>query len=602
MDPIKLEFQGKDNVSPAANSVKSSIKELNKELLENSLLQSNTSKGALLFYEKEISLLKQKLELENSSKRVTAKENYEKTIKRIQFDKQEAEQIIKDPKADKEERIQAAQNIKQRTFEGAEKEADNDYKKQLKLADDSLKEDRRQTKLLEENHKQFLLMVKLLMSGDKGAASEYQKLLQELGIEEQGKEFEGRIKAEKEDSGKDKEGEKGGGVFGAVLLGNLVSEAVKRSIGGAHNVMSTLLGGTESEEMASDIVKQIPVIGEGVGTALQRHLKEKFEEEVASRKYGASAGGGDLAWGTAFGYTMDDVGPMQSALARGRGTTTGITKEMEESFHLIKGLAINMSTVVQSVSTYKYQDVQRTTADNASIMLEVMKKAKIYDRKEEGNVRIEELLNTQNKLVEDQSTRLEKVSPETMATVMAEFGKLGGSFEDARAGGRISSINQGLMNPQGDYQQAMSYSVLASLKPGGSLLDMMKMQEGGVGQEGYMKGMMEMLKGQYGTGDLFTIALKNKFNLSAEQAETLATGYKEGKTDFANIAKLGTEAVPFTETGTTLREVNRAELEMAWAHSPTEGIEKALDQTKTDLLKSIKDFSTELMALLNKVF
>lgn len=595
----KIVFEGKDNITPAAQSATQSIKDLAKTLLEKSLAESTTSKGALLNYEKEIFLLKQKKQLEIESKRETIGASYERKIKEIRSDKEEAERIAKDKSIPREERISAITSLRTRAFEKREEGTELDYKKQLKALEDETKENQKQTKILMDTFRQIQLLSRILAQGE-AKPEKYKELLEELGATGHGgEEFSARVKQEQGVGGIEKDR---GGIFSGVFLGNLAADVFKEArsafSSSTRGAVGLLTGEGGGPEMAAQVFKYMPNllgIPEVLGEFMGKHYQEKAKEESAGAQWGgiSKGAGGGLVRGVNFGMTWEDVAPIQIGLAKARGSLTNIQEETLGALHLTKGLGIDMGEISKSASTYRYQDTKKTVAENVGVMLSVMG----IDRSKEGNQRVGELLAIQNRLIEDQAKRREVISPETTATVMASFQQFGGSFRDARMGERITSINQALTSPQGDYQQAMSFATLAQLKPGGSFLDMMKMQEKGIEQEGYMQKMMETLSGQYGTGDLFTIALKNRFNLSAEQAETLATGWREGK-GFEEIGKLGKTGQVITETGTSFVETQRAKLEYAYADSVITGIKEAVGQLGTGFTQIGLDILAEIKKLL----
>ena len=588
----KITFKGEDQLSPIVDSVKKNYKELTKEIFENSLAHSTTSKGALLAYQQEINLLKQKTELERNSKKEVLAQDYNKRIARINYDKQEAEKILKDPKADKEDRLQAASNLKKDVFGEARLENEADYKRQLKLLDEELKEDKKQTKYLEDNYKQLNILVKLLGKDNPDAEISYQKLLEEQGIEGPGEKLRDRVEKE---SGNKKEEEKGKGIFSGAFWGTLLAQGASSLMNKVGTATETIIGGKSGEEIIANLVKSSPIPGTtALGSILERSEQAGFAKGIAQSKYRALSKGKDLvglsvngegkSLAGEYGYTADDMADIQSNLIKGRGTVAGMDKEIPSSLSLIKGLGLDISEIAKTSSTYKYQDKQRTASENISVMVKALENAKVLNIKDEGNVRIAELLSIQNKLVEDQGTRLEKVSPETISTVMAAFGTLGGSWKDARAGGRIASVDEGLRNPQGDYQKAMSYAVLAKLNPKADLWELEEMQAKGTSQPGYMKGMMEMVTGQYGNTSLAKFKLKNIFpGVPLEAIDELLAG----SGNFGNIDNIGIEPSKNGWAGNYTSEIEkkRANLENAWAQDPATGLKVSFDQMKDEIGK-----------------
>jgi len=586
----KIVFEGKDNISPAAHTANQSIKDLSKTILDKSLAESSTSKQAFLNYEKEIYIIKQKIALEQTSKKESLKESYERKIQEIRNDKQEAEKLSKDKTAPREDRIRAKRNLKDGIFEKAEEGAGLRYEKELKTVENSFKETQKQTKFLEEQLRQFKLLAQLLAAGGGKDEDSYKKLLTELNIEGPGEKFAEKIKKEQEAKEK-----KEPGIFSGVFWGNMAAEIAK-SVGKTvlnaplnmiRQTYGALMGGKEGEQSAADITRAIPFgLGEGVSATLSNWMEALESRQKAEARYAAISGGESFTGGSDLGFKFEESFQINQALARSRGSVEEMKEEEAGAFRLIKGLGLDISTISQTASTYRYQENPRTAEQNISVLMKTMG---IKEGTKEI-IKMQELLEIQNKLVEEEAGKLEKVSPETISSVIAAFDRFGGSYADKRAGERIMSINQGLINPQGEYQQAMSYAILAGLKPGASLLDVMKMQEKGVNQPGYMQETMKMYAGQYGTGDLFTIALKNKFNLSAEQAETLAQGWREGK-DFSKIGEKGIVPGQIQKTyGTSedFREVREAKLEAAFANGPVEGLTESFGQLG-DAITKIKE-------------
>jgi uncharacterized protein YneF (UPF0154 family) len=594
----KIVFEGKDNISPAAHTANQSIKDLSKTILDKSLAESNTSKQAFLNYEKEIYIIKQKIALEQTSKKESLKESYERKIQEIRNDKQEAEKLSKDKTAPREDRISAKRSLKDGVFEKAEEGAGLRYEKELKTVENSFKETQKQTKFLEEQLRQFKLLAQLLAAGGGKDEDSYKKLLTELNIEGPGEKFAEKIKKEQETKEK-----KEPGVFSGVFWGNMAAEIAK-SVGKtilntplnmARQTYGALMSGKEGEQSAADITRALPFgIGEGVSATLSNWMEALEAKQKAGAQYQAISGGESFTGGSGLGFKFEESSQINQALAKSRGSVEEMKEEAAGAFRLIKGLGLDISTISQTASTYRYQENPRTAEQNISVLMKTMG---IKEGTKEI-IRMQELLEIQNKLVEEEAGKLEKVSPETISSVIAAFDRFGGSYADKRAGERIMSINQGLTNPQNEYQQAMSYATLAGLKPGASLLDIMKMQEKGVKQPGYMQETMKMYANQHGTGDLFTIALKNRFNLSAEQAETLSQGWREGK-DFSKIGEKGVIPGQIQKTyGTSAdyREVREAALEAAFAKGPLEGLTESFNQLG-DAATKIKDKLLDMLGI-----
>jgi hypothetical protein len=143
------------------------------------------------------------------------------------------------------------------------------------------------------------------------------------------------------------------------------------------------------------------------------------------------------------------------------------------------------------------------------------------------NAKLVELITMQNKLTQMQTGTIERVNSNQSAALLKGFEKLGGSFADDRAAERIQTVNQSLTNPNNEFKQALSYSVLRQANPDADLFELKKMQEKGVLEKGYLEGVMKQLQQAGGSESLKKYQLMEYTNLSAEQTEKLYDGYQK---------------------------------------------------------------------------
>lgn len=89
----------------------------------------------------------------------------------------------------------------------------------------------------------------------------------------------------------------------------------------------------------------------------------------------------------------------------------------------------------------------------------------------------------------------------------------------------ILKLHFGLSNPVNDVIKARQISVLTSIAPKASYVDIMKKMENGIGEVNYLHKTLEIIRRNYGTNkDLLASALVKSFDFTHDQATYFLEG------------------------------------------------------------------------------
>lgn len=223
-----------------------------------------------------------------------------------------------------------------------------------------------------------------------------------------------------------------------------------------------------------------------------------------------------------MGNTRAQAYDTSKAFARANGRAGGdLTGETLANMASMKAYDLDQGSMLALEKTRRYD---KTNDRGAAQQVENLRGIMGVDN---DNSRLVELMGLQNKLTQMQTGTLERVNSNQSAALLKGFEKLGGSFADDRAAERIQTVNQSLTNPNNEYKQALSYSVLRQMNPNADLFDMKKMQEKGVMEQGYLEGVMGQLQKMGGSESLKKYQLMEYTGLSAHQTEKLYDGYNQ---------------------------------------------------------------------------
>lgn len=337
--------------------------------------------------------------------------------------------------------------------------------------------------------------------------------LKDLSPEEEAKlKIQAQILGEKAGEGKEKSVMSP--VFWGTLLGNLVPKIIER--------VSGVVTADSGERAFNSLVGAIPLIGGVMAETRERALQAREDLQTSRLGFQARGGRGNfgLYSGVGYGKTTAEMYELGSEAARARGLSGGNLSAaidisaLEKAYGLDKGQLLKLSAGERFGGGGAMQDT--------GMMISVLKNQGMWDKN--SQTKIPEYLELLVKLQEEQiRTEGQVDNPQNMRNLMA-MSKLGDKY--FRDTSYITGISNALSNPQNEFQQARSLSVLSKMKPGGDLWELEMMQEKGLGQKGYMSGVVNQIKRRYGGGNLGERALYETLkgggqNISKEDARRI---------------------------------------------------------------------------------
>lgn len=312
-------------------------------------------------------------------------------------------------------------------------------------------------------------------------------------------------------------------------------EAVQRFLSGTFHRLNNAAGAavtaSSGDEAMWDIIGEVPFMG-AAGAAGKRSLSEQKRLLQSKYSLGASTGILDINGGTNYGQDQADMAALALRVAKSSRLSEHLGDRAENVIALSKGYSLDESKVLD------IERNRRLSGDMSPMrLIDTLKNSGFKGVGENGSfVRIEELLEQGNKLVQEQTSFLEQVDYGSTVSLMSAFDKIGGSFgDDPRKAERMASVNSGLTSPANDYQQAMRYSVLSKLKPGANIWDMQMMQERGMYEPGYLSGMMKQLTTGVDPVSAKLMMKTNMPNLSREAIEKLYEGFMKDSSVFDTV-------------------------------------------------------------------
>jgi hypothetical protein len=181
---------------------------------------------------------------------------------------------------------------------------------------------------------------------------------------------------------------------------------------------------------------------------------------------------------------------------------------------------------------------------------------------------------------------------------MMELSSLGGMFDlrDKRSTGMYNSLNSGLSGGN-DFNKAMNLQVLRGIKPEAGMLDLLQMEEEGMGGENgsdFLKGTLGMYSQMFGDDKTLAImSMKARWpDIPYSQLRRLA----EGEDIIGTMDTESKTKVDYSGQGNvTRRSEMQAEVTDAWAV----GVISGMNQTKTQMAEIMADAMRDAMRMVS---
>jgi len=379
-------------------------------------------------------------------------------------------------------------------------------------------------------------------------------------------------------------------IFAGSALGTFTANMLQNigKVGGA------LAGAEHEERVIAEGLRGLPFIGGFSGTAYARHIESREAAERGTLRLAAITGrGGERMFSaTQLGFDITEIMPIaqQVAQRRGfRGNIQGDTRDIlgiEKAFGVDRGLLMDIS--------------QREAFDKGGGAFNAVTRlmAEMGLRPGESDLsNLQNLIETSNNLLREQSGSLESIDSNATARVVAAFQNIGGSFADPRAKERVMNIHRSLTSPANEFQQALSFATLAQLDPGASYYQIREMQETGITQKGFLGTLLKNYESMYGSGELAMEAVRQRFGLSFAQGRTLWEGYQADRTVWDAIAgedelkdQLARQDVQILGAKRTSDlEKSTAEITNAFVEGMSPGMLKVAEKTGIKMGNAIKE-------------
>lgn len=208
-----------------------------------------------------------------------------------------------------------------------------------------------------------------------------------------------------------------------------------------------------------------------------------------------------------------------------------------------------------------------------------------------------------NSMTEVLSKNKTTVNKDEIAATMLTLNAGGGQFSirDPRSMQNMMQMQQGLTNPQNDFIKAMQFSVARdTLGEGAGYVDILKMQQQGMGDMNYVKKIFSTMQAMGGDEDFQTMSIAQMFGLQGNLAAAselfgMREGIVNGTVTEEDIARVR-EGMPSSKTYVkeaeamvTALEKQEARIGNAFITGMWDGVIAVSNQFGTEMEKTIDD-------------
>lgn len=384
------------------------------------------------------------------------------------------------------------------------------------------------------------------------------------------------------------------------ILGDLLKfEAIKQVVKGTLNAIgsfgSSLAGAQDDTKFAGQLYSVVPgLISDRLGGAVQA-AKDREEQEQKSRALSraslrASTGIDSIGSNIGLGLDTNEANTLAMQYAKARGSSRGVGNAVFQSYAMQKAFGLEGSQMLEQEKLSKMTGVG--SAQNTANMIAALKRSGVI--KGDDYSKLPSLIEAQTAVIREQSQMMSNPNSGIAQGIVTSFSKLGGAFGDERLGERLSTVNQSLINPSGDFSQAMNFSALTSLPQyrNASYFDLLKAQQGGLSTEGFLGSKLGLLSQQYGgaSSEGFKLGVMDATGLNASDSEKLAEAFKNNPNLFSKFAGTTTDLQKMfgsQPSGVTKYEQDQAQIGESFAKGFGTGI---LDAAKIAGSKMASEF------------
>lgn len=398
------------------------------------------------------------------------------------------------------------------------------------------------------------------------------------------------------------------GIFKDVLTANLVTEGIKKGFQMLGGVGSAITGVDDESQgvgqiygsltkavgySAGGVGALIGSIWPGLGAAMATSTvaltdlsagmieagKNREEQEQKNRTISetrlSALTGKTIAPNTNLGLTSAESAQMAEQYARAGGTARNLESRVFDSYAMQKAFGLEGGQMLEQERLSKMTGVG--SAQNTANMIAALKRSGVI--KGDDYSKLPSLIEAQTAVIREQSQMMSNPNSGIAQGIVTSFSKLGGAFGDERLAERLSTVNQSLINPSGDFSQAMNFSALTSLPQyrNASYFDLIKAQQGGLSTEGFLGAKLGLLSQQYGgaSSEGFKLGVMDATGLNAADSEKLAEAFKNNPNLFSKFAGTTTDLQKMLgsqPSGVTEYEVSAAKISQGYSDGFSEGI------------------------------
>lgn len=538
-----------NNIESTFSRLKQLSNESAQELIKNANQYSKTGKDVLSYLKEEIELREKKRKLEIEERKSDIGDIYERQLAGAKTQSQREKAVEGYKGRMKEVSLQEREMEKQTVL--------------LRQIIETLQHTAREE--IRENRKEVEKQVHLYRQGK----------LKDLTPEQ-----EAKVKMQSEMLGFTEE-RKDKSVFAPVFWGTMLANMIPKTF----EKIGAMVRADSSERAANTMLRVIPFgIGDLVADIRERALDAQEMVETARFKFQATTGNiREQAGrrGVGYGLVPSDIFGLGMEASRARGMGRGNIESGEDMAALQKAYNLEYSQSLKLMRTERFGG--GGAMKDVGLIINTLKNQGLWN--EDTQTKIPEYLEMLVSLQEEQIKKGGTIDNVRNMANLSAMAKLGDKyFRDTTY---VTGISNAIANPQNEFQQARSLAVLAGIKPGSDLWELQLMQEKGLGQEGYMSGVVQQIRKRYGTGNLGEMAMYETLkgggqNISRADARRI---YQESLKDprlWENVTDEQSLANVLTKFGVDTRALGKArtsELSKDIALRTTEYAEDALKAT-----------------------
>ena len=563
MDEKKVIFSGVDNVSQKAKQIYDGI-------LASARKQSDSLKEQTSYINQQITALQKKNDLEAKS-----------ALKQSDVLFKEARKAA--PGKEREEAFERARSTRTSVV-GAGKEAEKVVELLQELLNETKKEATSAAKAEAEQIKNRKRTEDLKMREeargevrtDKAGIRKKIKEVEQSVYEGLSEEEIRKVKYQKSLVGREG-GEDKKGVFMGTFLGNLAASLVSKIAG----KLSTISTAESGDQALTAILSGIP----GIGGIFEKTRQEQYAVQSKELELSARTGRGIRGTGaTNVGFSTRESLELTGGLIGAAGNAQGAGQTGSARL-LQRALGLSTQELTQIVKDTR-------TARSGAEMVEVVNQVVAANPElKRDRTKLSEVLGQSSQLLNNLAQGTEDVNQKAVTGIVGALRSVGGSFsgDPAIAAARMNAINQSLTSPGTEYQKARNFGVLSGLRPGASYTELLEMQEKGLGQKGFLGGIVKQISKEGGQGENAILSLSQNLNIPVGTARKMLQAYRKDPSVFDNFAgTTGELDKMFKEQGgmaraaeklTAGRDVQKATLDNEFLHSEFAGLGEVIKQT-----------------------